>query len=38
MPRKAYELNQGLPFGCHAWDIYETEFWKLHIGAQGYKL
>ncbi|PLK45051.1 DUF5672 family protein [Emticicia sp. TH156] len=38
MPQKAYELNKGLPFGCHAWDIYETEFWKLHIGAQGYKL
>jgi hypothetical protein len=27
-----YEKNKGnLPFGCHAWLKYETEFWKKHI-------
>lgn len=38
MPEKAYQLNKGLPFGCHAWDIYETEFWKKHIRQLGYEL
>lgn len=31
LPEKAYQLNGGLPFGCHAWDIYETDFWKKFI-------
>jgi hypothetical protein len=31
LPQKAYQLNGGLPFGCHAWDIYETDFWKQFI-------
>ncbi len=33
LPQKAYRLNGGLPFGCHAWDIYETDFWRNHIEA-----
>jgi len=36
MPQKAYKLNGGLPFGCHAWDIYDTDFWKKEIGKFGY--
>jgi hypothetical protein len=37
MPEKAFRLNGGLPFGCHAWDIYETDFWKKEIEKLGYK-
>ncbi|WP_394994764.1 DUF5672 family protein [Emticicia sp.] len=37
LPEKAYKLNAGLPFGCHAWDIYETNFWKKEIEKFGYK-
>ncbi|AFK04056.1 hypothetical protein Emtol_2923 [Emticicia oligotrophica DSM 17448] len=37
LPQKAFQLNGGLPFGCHAWDIYETEFWKKEIEKFGYK-
>jgi hypothetical protein len=30
--RKYYELNgRRLPFGCHAWRVYEPEFWEKHI-------
>lgn len=36
MPEKAYQINGGLPFGCHAWDIYETGFWKAQIEKFGY--
>ncbi|MFN4086887.1 MAG: DUF5672 family protein [Spirosomataceae bacterium] len=25
-----------LPFGCHAWDLYEPEFWLAHIRAAGF--
>jgi len=28
-PRLCYELNNGnLPFGCHAWQKYDREFWE----------
>lgn len=28
-PREAYERNgQHLPFGCHAWEKYDPEFWE----------
>lgn len=28
-PRKCFELNhRKLPFGCHAWERYDKEFWK----------
>ncbi len=37
LPQKAIKLNGGLPFGCHAWDIYETEFWKKEIEKYGYQ-
>jgi hypothetical protein len=31
-PEKLYELNDNkLPFGCHAWQKYNPEFWELHI-------
>ncbi|MEZ4900645.1 MAG: DUF5672 family protein [Spirosomataceae bacterium] len=37
-PSKAYILNGNqLPFGCHAWDIHELEFWKAHFEKFGYK-
>lgn len=33
-PRKLYTLhNNALPFGCHAWQTYEPEFWKHHISV-----
>lgn len=31
-PRYLYNLNQKkLPFGCHAWEKHEPNFWKNHI-------
>jgi hypothetical protein len=34
-PKKYYELNnRELPFGCHAWEKYESEFWKEFIPAK----
>ncbi len=37
MPTKSFELNgQQLPFGCHAWDIHELEFWKEKFNQLGY--
>lgn len=28
-PKKCFELNQNrLPFGCHAWNKYDLEFWE----------
>ncbi|MFN4145965.1 MAG: DUF5672 family protein [Runella sp.] len=39
LPSKAYRLNgQQLPFGCHAWEIHELDFWKPHIEAFGHQL
>jgi Protein of unknown function (DUF5672) len=36
-PQECYELNNHkLPFGCHAWEKFEPEFWKKHIGNYGY--
>lgn len=37
-PRLSVErLNRGeLPFGCHAWDKYETAFWFKHFSKLGY--
>jgi hypothetical protein len=29
-----FEKNSNrLPFGCHAWEKYETVFWRNHINA-----
>ena len=31
--------NQGrLPFGCHAWDIHETDYWRTVFARYGYDL
>ncbi|NBB21390.1 hypothetical protein GVN20_18635 [Runella sp. CRIBMP] len=39
LPSKAFILNGNeLPFGCHAWDIHELEFWKTHFEKFGHKL
>lgn len=32
LPSYLYDLNNKiLPFGCHAWEKYEPEFWEKHI-------
>lgn len=32
LPKRLYEMTNGkLPFGCHAWDKYELEFWRSFI-------
>lgn len=36
-PAKAYEItNQQLPFGCHAWEKYDLNFWKAEFAKFGY--
>jgi hypothetical protein len=36
-PSLCFDLNnQQLPFGCHAWERYEFEFWKPYINKFGY--
>ena len=31
-PQQAFQMNQGkLPFGCHAWEKYDPEFWAPFI-------
>lgn len=38
-PEKCYELNGNeLPFGCHAWEKYNTEFWVPHFKKYGYDI
>ena len=38
-PQQLYQKNNGqLPFGCHAWEKYDLNFWKPIIEAHGYKL
>ena len=38
-PRQLFELNDcNLPFGCHAWQRYDYEFWKPFIEEYGYAL
>lgn len=33
-PRRLFQMAGGkLPFGCHAWQRYDPEFWKAHIPA-----
>lgn len=37
--KKLYSINNNkLPFGCHGWNKYSTNFWKNIIEKQGYKL
>lgn len=36
---KCYQQNHSkLPFGCHAWERYNLEFWKPYIEANGYTI
>ena len=38
-PEKAYELNGNtLPFGCHAWEKFNTSFWAPHFKKYGYDI
>ena len=38
-PRRCYEKAGCLmPFGCHAWEKYDPDFWRPHIEAEGYSL
>lgn len=38
-PAILYEMNNhALPMGCHAWWLYDLEFWKPYIESYGYKL
>lgn len=33
-PRRCFELNRRrLPFGCHAWPLYDRRFWEPHLLA-----
>ena len=35
-PQQFYKLNNNeLPFGCHAWEKYDSEFWKKWINTNG---
>ena len=37
--RQSFELNGNrLPFGCHAWERYDYDFWQPYIEREGYKL
>ncbi len=38
-PEKLYELNGNvLPFGCHAWEKFNTPFWAPHFKKYGYDI
>lgn len=37
-PARNVERIGKLPFGCHAWDIYEPDFWKFHFRNAGYSI
>lgn len=38
-PSYLYSLNHAqLPFGCHAWEKYEPEFWRQVLGERGIEL
>lgn len=37
--KQCFELNnRKIPFGCHAWERYDYDFWKTYIEKAGYKL
>lgn len=38
IPREVSSLNGQLPFGCHAWNIPGTEYWRLIFAQYGYQL
>jgi hypothetical protein len=36
-PSLLYQMNSNvLPFGCHAWEKYEPEFWEPFVKSQIY--
>lgn len=38
-PKEAFELNNlALPFGVHAWEKWDREFWRSHIEQFGYNI
>jgi len=38
-PGILYEHNhQKLPFGCHAWERYDLNFWRTHLKSFGYEI
>lgn len=38
-PERLFELNgQRLPFGCHSWELYGTDFWRPHFLRYGHKI
>lgn len=38
-PAHAFEMNgQKLPFGCHAWERYDVDFWRPHFAKYGYDI
>ncbi len=38
-PEHCYELNQHtLPFGCHAWEKYDLNFWRPFFQQSGYNI
>jgi len=38
-PEKCFELNGNtLPFGCHAWEKFNTPFWAPHLKRYGYDI
>lgn len=38
-PELGFEMNgRALPFGCHAWERWNPEFWRPHIEAYGYRV
>lgn len=37
--QKCFQLNHNqLPFGCHAWERYDLDFWKFYIEQYGYRV
>ena len=37
--KECFEKNgYTLPFGCHAWERYDLDFWRPYIEAEGYRL
>lgn len=38
-PRDCFQSNNGsLPFGCHAWEKYDIDFWRPKFAAYGYQI
>jgi hypothetical protein len=38
-PRREFELNHSkLPFGCHAWEKYDIDFWRPIFKNYGYAI